>query len=158
MRAAAASSDSFGDWRPLVMFSSAEAIDDQKRPIAGMLGIGSPRLAFSIVALMFGFSASSLKNALFAGVPSGTSALTVFRPSTLSRLPSRNSLATSLLLLGAAIMQPSTPTNGLDGLPATSGIGATPKSMLLFFTLSHAHGPVIIIATSPLLNAASISV
>src|SRR5262249_26219822 len=90
MRAAAASSASLGVWRALVMFSSAEAIDDQNLPIAGIFGIGSPRLAFSIVALMFAFSASSLKKALFAGVPSGTSALMVFRPSSLSTLPSRN--------------------------------------------------------------------
>src|SRR5262249_51325527 len=98
MRAAAASSASFGVWRALVMFSSADAIDDQNLPIAGMFGIGSPRLAFSMVALMFALSASSLKNALLAGVPSGTSALMVFRPSSFSTPPSRNSLATSLLL------------------------------------------------------------
>src|SRR5882724_7858631 len=128
------------------MFSSAEAIDDQNLPISGILGIGSPRCAFSIVALMFAFSDSSLKKALLAGVPSGTSALIVLRPSTFIMWPSMNSLATSFCLLGAAIMQPSTPTKGLAGLPATSGIGATPKSMLPFFRLSQAHGPVIIVA------------
>src|SRR5512139_1171529 len=157
MRAAAASSASLGDWRPLVMFSSAEAIDDQKRPISGMLGIGSPRRAFSIVALMLGLLDSSAKKALLAGVPSGTSALTIFRPSGRIRWFSMNSLATSLLLLGAAIMQPSTPTKGFDGLPATSGIGATPKSMLALRRLSQAQGPEIIIATLPLVNADSIS-
>ena len=42
IRFAAASRASFGAWRPLVMFSRAEAIADQNFPISGMLGIGSP--------------------------------------------------------------------------------------------------------------------
>ena len=68
-----------------------------------------------------------------------------------------NSRAMSLTLLGAAIMQPSTPTKGFAGLPAMLGIGATPKSILLRRALSQAQGPVIIIATSPRLKAPSIS-
>ncbi len=157
IRAAAASSASLGDWRPLVMFSSAEAIDDQNLPISGMLGMGSPRRAFSIVALMFSLLESSAKKALLAGVPSGTSALMVLRPSSFMTWFSRNSLATSFCWLGAEIMQPSTPTKGLAGLPLTSGIGATPKSILLLRRLSQAQGPEIIIATSPLLTPDSIS-
>ena len=38
---------------------------------------------------------------------------------------------------------PCTPMNGLDGLPPTDGIGATPKSILLLRRLSHAHEPLI---------------
>ena len=41
MRLAAPSSASFGDWRPSVMFCSADCIDDQKRPISGLFGIGA---------------------------------------------------------------------------------------------------------------------
>ena len=68
-----------------------------------------------------------------------------------------NSRARSFTLLGAAIMQPSTPTKGLAGWPLTLGIGATPKSILLRLALSQAQGPEIIIATSPRLKALSIS-
>jgi hypothetical protein len=59
--------------------------------------------------------------------------------------------------LGAAIMQPSTPTKGLLGWPPTLGMGATPKSIPLFFALSQAQGPEIIIATWPREKLLSIS-
>src|SRR5215468_449754 len=68
-----------------------------------------------------------------------------------------NSTASSLLLLARLIIAPCTPMNALLGLPAIDGSGATPKSTLLFFRLSHAHGPVIIMAISPLLTPASIA-
>src|ERR1700742_3195823 len=68
-----------------------------------------------------------------------------------------NSLATSLLLLARLIIAPWTPMNAFDGLPPTDGSGATPKSMPLFLRFSHAHGPLIIIAISPLFIAVSIA-
>jgi hypothetical protein len=68
-----------------------------------------------------------------------------------------NSRAISFSLLGAAIMQPSTPTKGRLGCAVKRGMGATPKSMPLLRALSQAQGPEIIIATRPRLKAASIS-
>src|SRR5882724_8123699 len=68
-----------------------------------------------------------------------------------------NSTASSLLLLARLIIAPWTPMNAFDGLPPTDGTGATPKSILLLRRLSHAHGPLIIIAISPLFIAASIA-
>src|ERR1043165_5303215 len=67
-----------------------------------------------------------------------------------------NSTASSLLLLARLTIAPWTPMNDLLGLPPTAGIGATPKSMLLFLRFAHAHGPLIMSAISPLFIAASI--
>ena len=139
------------------MASSAASIAGNTRPISGMLGIGEPACALAMVAAMFGSFDSSRKYALLAGVPSGTSAETVFRLSTLSRWFSMNSRAMSFCLEGAVIMQPSTPTKGLAGLPPTDGIAATPKSIFAFLTLSQAQGPLIIIATLPAANCDSMS-
>lgn len=57
--------------------------------------------------------------------------------------------------LAALSMAAATPTKGLPGSPSTAGIGATPKSMPLFSMFDQAQGPLIIIAESPLLKAAS---
>ena|SRR5450830_41531 len=108
------------------MFSSADCIDDQKRPISGLFGIGRPACALSIVAWMFGLAFNSANSTLLAGVPSGTSALMVFRPLSCSIWFSRNSVARSLFGLAFEIIAPSTPTNGVAVLPATVGIVATP--------------------------------
>src|SRR6185369_4211776 len=127
IRLAAASSASFGCWRPSVMFFSADSIDDQKRPISGLLGIGAPSCALAIVAWMFGLLLSSANSALLAGVPSGTSSLIVFRPFGASMKFSMNSTATSRFGEALEVIAPSTPTNGAAFLPFTDGILATPK-------------------------------
>ena len=59
MRAAAPSSASFGVWRPWVMASSAASSAGQKRPVSGMLGMGSPARTLAMVAAMRGSAASS---------------------------------------------------------------------------------------------------
>jgi hypothetical protein len=60
IRCAAASSASLGFWRPCVMFSSADCIEDQNRPISGRLGMSSPVLMFCMVAAINGSAARVL--------------------------------------------------------------------------------------------------
>ncbi|MNY62371.1 hypothetical protein D3C86_1991740 [compost metagenome] len=48
-----------------------------------------------------------------------------------------------------------TPVNGRLTASPTAGIGATPKSMPLFWIFDQAQGPLMNIADSPLLKAAS---
>lgn len=57
MRRAALSSASLAGWRPWVMFSSAEAMADQKRPISGKLGMSTPWRMFFMVAWIRGSEA-----------------------------------------------------------------------------------------------------
>src|SRR5207237_8418215 len=59
IRLAAASSASFGGWRPSITLPSADTIADQKRPISGLFGIGAPSCAEAIVAWIFGSFLSS---------------------------------------------------------------------------------------------------
>ena len=66
MRLAAASRPSFVPWRPWEIFSSADFIDDQKRPISGLFGIGRPACALSMEAWMFTSLLSSLKARRFS--------------------------------------------------------------------------------------------
>ena len=139
------------------MFCRADCIDDQKRPISGLLGIGAPSWALAIVATMFGSDLSSVNSAFDAGVPSGTSSLMVFRPATVSMWFSMNSTATSRFGEALEIIAPSTPTKGDAFLPPTDGILATPKLIFDFFRLSQAQGPLIIMAILPWLTPASMS-
>jgi hypothetical protein len=60
MRCAAPSSASLGFCRPWVMFSSAEAIADQNRPISGLPGMIRPVLILCIVAAISGSEARVL--------------------------------------------------------------------------------------------------